>query len=339
MMNRRGAGLPAGCCRALGALLAAFMLAAAAGRARADTAVLRPLPEQPTPEPAAALAQQVATEALAHANIHVIQAAAARERLRQAAENPCLEVDCASSVLRVLDADMLVAVTVASDGEVLVALVDARGHHVNATAPSDGRSVAAPTRAAVNRALSLWPSRELVSIKVEGTPEGATVTVDGQPRGVLPLELRLQPGRHELVFAMAGYLGKRDIVEVAAGQADATKHEVALEPDAGQAADDRRTRWGLIGGPALAVAGTVTLSVALASLARERCTQRAPGGTCVQRDEVATGPVAAWSTVGALALVGGATWFALGLRRANQARRVRPQLDVGWNYVSLRGSF
>jgi hypothetical protein len=145
-----------------------------AGSVRAQSAVMRPLPEPPTPTAMEQLAQQTAAQALAAANIHIIDAAEARQRLRQAAENPCLEVNCASSVLRVLDADMLVVVTLASDGEVLVALVDASGKHVNATAPSQVDSRRSTVRSPSGPRAGSCPS-SLVALR------WATLTVDGQP--------------------------------------------------------------------------------------------------------------------------------------------------------------
>ncbi|MDB4985393.1 MAG: hypothetical protein JWN04_571 [Myxococcaceae bacterium] len=323
-------------------LLAIITITTSASFARAESAVLRPLAEHPAPSAPELLAQLTAAEALVAANISIIDAADARERLRQAAEKPCLDVNCASSVLRVLNADMLVAVTLASDGEVLVALVDTNGHHVNANAPSTAGDVAAATRAAMNRALSKWPTRGLVPIAVDGTPAGATVTVDGQPRGMLPLEVRVQPGRHEVVVAMTGYTPARELVDVASSAASAPRVSVALESD-GTDADARASqpsRLYLFAGPALALAGAATMTVALASFARTGCQQHAPDGVCVRQDHaIATAPLAVWTTVGAAALVGGATWFAIGRRRANQARRAQAQVDVGWNGISLRGSF
>jgi PEGA domain len=318
------------------AALAFACLVSVAGTVRAQSAVMRPLPEPPTPTAMEQLAQQTAAQALAAANIHIIDAAEARQRLRQAAENPCLEVNCASSVLRVLDADMLVAVTLASDGEVLVALVDASGKHVNATAPSQVEGVEAATRAAVNRALSKWPARGLVPIVLSGTPVGATVTVDGQPRGTLPLEMRVQPGHHEIVITMDGYLGKRELVELSGAESAPPSLDIALEPELARSSSERGVTVALVAGPTLAVAGAVTMAVALGSLGRAGCEQRARDGVCVERNEVATAPVALWSAAGALALVGGVTWFALGFKRG---RHSRTQVGMGWNYVSLQGSF
>jgi hypothetical protein len=53
---------------------------------------------------------------------------------------------------------------------------------------------------------------------VQTNPTGATVDVDGQPRGVTPLSLDLSPGRHTLKLANEGNVRSMPITIVAGGQ-------------------------------------------------------------------------------------------------------------------------
>ena len=56
------------------------------------------------------------------------------------------------------------------------------------------------------------------TLLVQTNPSGATVEVDGQPRGVTPLTLDLSPGRHTLKLANEGNVRSMPITIVAGGQ-------------------------------------------------------------------------------------------------------------------------
>jgi hypothetical protein len=56
------------------------------------------------------------------------------------------------------------------------------------------------------------------TLLVQTNPSGATVEVDGQPRGVTPLSLDLSPGRHTLKLANEGNVRSMPITIVAGGQ-------------------------------------------------------------------------------------------------------------------------
>ena len=73
------------------------------------------------------------------------------------------------------------------------------------------------------------PVAETASLEVLSQPPGATVSVDGQPRGETPLSLALEPGEHSLVLARDGYLDNRQDIELAAGTAETLS--ITLTPD------------------------------------------------------------------------------------------------------------
>jgi hypothetical protein len=56
------------------------------------------------------------------------------------------------------------------------------------------------------------------TLVVQTNPTGATVEIDGQPRGVTPLSLDLSPGRHTLKLANEGNVRSMPITIVAGGQ-------------------------------------------------------------------------------------------------------------------------
>lgn len=74
-------------------------------------------------------------------------------------------------------------------------------------------------------------------LRVVGSPAGATIAVDGAPRGVLPTTegIPLEPGDHIVEVAMAGYVTSSQTVTIVAGQqriASFTLAEVQREPGA-----------------------------------------------------------------------------------------------------------
>jgi len=56
------------------------------------------------------------------------------------------------------------------------------------------------------------------TLRVIGTPRGATVTVDGAAIGELPAETTLTPGEHIVEVSMAGFTGQTQTVTIVAGQ-------------------------------------------------------------------------------------------------------------------------
>jgi len=243
------------------ALTALLLLCGLAPSARADVAVLRPLPASPAPTEADLLAQATTEVGLADANVQTISAADAKTRLMAAAAKPCLDVDCAGSMLRAIGADMLVATVVGKAGstviDVLVQLVDVEGRYVHATTNVENGDVATATRASLNQALSKWPARGLVPLRVEGTPLGATVLLDGQPKGTLPVDIRVQPGSHTLTVSMQGYRDTTRKVVASTTPGPGLTEQVNLEPDSGTNAT-HTTMWKnhLLGG-SLVAAGLV----------------------------------------------------------------------------------
>lgn len=73
---------------------------------------------------------------------------------------------------------------------------------------------------------------EAVRVDITSQPEGATVIVDGQDRGVTPLTLfDLAPGRHQLKYRMTGYVERDRFFKVEEGVP--LQRSAVLEPEKG----------------------------------------------------------------------------------------------------------
>jgi hypothetical protein len=78
------------------------------------------------------------------------------------------------------------------------------------------------------------------ALKIAGRPDGASVLLDGEPMGRMPLEFELTPGTHSLRFEAEHYLPEERTIDLTVGE---TKRfsDVALKPLFGKATLDVRT--------------------------------------------------------------------------------------------------
>lgn len=86
--------------------------------------------------------------------------------------------------------------------------------------------------AAVSTAWTGFAQTPAVRVEVTSQPEGATVIIDGQDRGITPLTLfDLAPGRHLLKYRMFGYVERDRFFKVEAGVP--LQRSVVMEPEKG----------------------------------------------------------------------------------------------------------
>ena len=177
-----------------------------------------------------------------------------------------------------------------------------------------------------------------MTLTVDGSPQGATVLIDGQPRGMLPLEVRVQPGTHEVTLSMEGYESASESVQtVEPAPSKVSLHLAPLTKEEAHA-DSRRLN-ALIGGTVLMGAGAVTLAVALGTLAGRGCIERAPKGDCMEERVVAPAPLALWTSIGAAALIGGASWLVVAKLKQRPGRETQVTLHAGIGQLALTGRF
>lgn len=117
------------------------------------------------------------------------------------------------------------------------------------------------TEARVKVALQAEASRVAV-LSVSGTPDGAHVSLDGQPLGSVPLSVPgLKPGSFALEVAAAGYTSFSQRVPLEAGAA--TRVDVHLEP--ASSGRLRWLRWAGYGAGAVAVVTGVIVGIVAVS--------------------------------------------------------------------------
>lgn len=216
-------------------------------------------------------------------------------------------------------------------------LVDAPSGDVAATAdallPPDEAGRAAAIGGLVHKVLASGLLRPRGTLAIGSMPPGASITVDGQARGVTPLERAALAGRHKVRLVLPGHAPYEAEVEVAAGQAAAV--QAALVPvsrDApGQAAVSRvgaastRPRWRLALGGTLLGAGAVLAGFGISALSvHGGCADSTPPLPEAECDYFYSTQAVGGALLGAgaVSLVGGAVLLALPPRRASRGATI-----------------
>ena len=219
--------------RALVFFLSLVSLGASSSVASAQTAVVFPVGGD------AALASANGAEAIARvesdlgeSGFTLVSGAALASAMRAAHADECADPSCAGPMLRALGADLAVGVALwPRHGlvQVSVVLVDPQGVQVSADADGAATVIGQLTQAALSQARARWATRSGSPVRVVGTPDGATVTVDREPWGTLPHEGSLAPGTHHFVVSADGHVTERRDVEIPAAT-EALEIAFALAP-------------------------------------------------------------------------------------------------------------
>jgi hypothetical protein len=248
---------------------------------------------------------------------------------------PCVDRSCARAILTMTNTRLLVEVTLhlpgPNAGDVIVRIVDAEGHEREVRQDIGTRPLGDVVRAAVAdcRARPSGENTGGVAVRIEGTPIGASVSIDGAQSGALPYEGRLDLGRHELLVSAAGYAPHRDHIAVAEGMAP-------LHIDLQALASGGIADWAVPVGIGAIVAGLVTAVVPpVASYAMAGCTERDGTGLC-QTVNVVDDAVWAWPVIGGILVVAGVVLLVVGLTSSNGAH-VEARLGPG--SLTVEGSF
>jgi hypothetical protein len=190
------------------------------------------------------------------------------------------EPQCLSELAGEAQARALLTLRLREEGgrSVFVAeLVDAPSGDVSATAeallPPDEAGRAAAIGGLVHKVLASGLLRPRGALAIGSVPPGARITVDGQARGVTPLERASLVGRHKVQLALPGYAPYEVEVEVAAGQTAAVQATLVppgsdtprVMPAAGTA--PTRPRWRLALGGTLLGAGALLAGFGISALA------------------------------------------------------------------------
>jgi len=257
----------------------------------------------------------------------------------------CAAVDCAGDVARRLGVDVAAVLSIFGEAmraeSVTVALATADGLSFGGEADVDAEH---PLERAVAAALAEARIRlgagTRGTLRVETTPPGATVHVDGEFRGETPMFRAIEPGAHRVVVSQPGRVSETR--EVVVELHEETTLTLTLAPVAVAAPAEGAPPRPWIGPLMLGGAGVALLAFDLASLATLGCSDEAPGGACRREIVVDPLPFGLYAGVGGGALVGALIWWLLGRNAAGEAEpstSARLRLDVGLGDVTLRGRF
>lgn len=269
---------------------------------------------------------------------------------------------CGARLLRAVSADFSAVARVVTNAStfqsrVVVQLLDSESHRY--TGEADVRD--GDVRDATTRAVLEARSYQLLGpgpwLRLDGTPEGAEVLLDGSIVGRLPFRAPIAPGEHDIVVRETGYTRMRQTVSVPDDDSRKLEIKVALEPksvetpvaavallpsaaDSGDRVDSDKT-W-LAAPVAMGVVGVglaAALTVRLAS-GVDSCVDRDEEDLCTAKRGVRAGPTVAGYTLSALLIGGAITWITLGLSRdASQEQATRVTLGVSPNHLTVSGSF
>ena len=215
---------------------------------------------------------------------------------------------------------------------------DGGGRFTGRVAIEDG-DISAAARGAIAAAQTARESgtTELPSLRVRGTPEGASVRVDGDVVGVIPHTMEIGPGEHQLEVRAEGHEPELRTLRITAGGGH---HEELVElerittPTGG---DD--TAMHIIGASIIGAAGLALLVTGIASFAAGSCVEALTEGGCATgnpTDEVAA---IGLTVAGSIAIAGAAVWLAIGLSAGSSGGGGQVEAWLGPRGAVLRGRF
>jgi PEGA domain len=342
---------------ALIALVAAISFGSTAS---AQKVVLGPAVADTGGEAVAGVAKSALADALRMQGLNVM----VYEQGKVSAAEGCDDA-CGARLLHVASADLSAIVHVVnspssghSRSRALVKMFDAAGHRYEGSAEiRDGDVRDAVTRAVLDvRAYQLLGPGPW--LRIEGTPEGAAVLIDGENAGTLPYRAPIAPGKHDIVVRETGYARAHQAIDVPTDDSRHLDLRIALEPSqlaspsaAAQSVEGRGpeapsetttdSTW-LAAPVAMGVLGVglaAALTVRIASGVND-CVDPDMNMLCTEKRTVRAGPTIVGYTLSAALLGGAITWIALGLSHDSEPSEPPPlAAGVGLGQVSLRGSF
>jgi hypothetical protein len=185
----------------------------------------------------------------------------------------CSAPACAVGVARGLGLRRAVLMRVVSGGDgaaqrVNVTLLDLARRTGDASVEVVGGDVAAAVRTAYQGAELALELGDRGLLRVQSTPQGALVTIDGEPAGLAPVERRLVAGTHRLGLTLDGFANEERSVELARGRVLEHHAKLArLAIVAAPAGPRRPSPLNWIAGGALVLASVPALVISLRTLA------------------------------------------------------------------------
>jgi hypothetical protein len=176
----------------------------------------------------------------------------------------CLSTPCASEFRKLFDASFAVQLSLFAEGKrpgsVAVVITETPEAYFTASAEIEGGDVQAAVRAAYLAAREKHLRGAGPWLSVLGTPDGATVVVDDEEFGSLPIDRRhIAPGVHRVQVRRRGFVTRNLTVEIPQNIDHDERLEVALGALDGAEPRVVDRTWDYVLGGALAAAGAVHL--------------------------------------------------------------------------------
>lgn len=225
----------------------------------------------------------------------------------------CVTPDCALSFSRLFDAAFAVQVSLFREpgrgASVTVVIVESATAYFSGSAQIEGGDLSGAVRDAYNQARSKQAEGVGPWLSVSGSPEGATVYVDGSEYGRIPISRRrIAVGVHRLVLRADGYATFNDSVDIPERIDHEETRHVELEPlgSGGAAVASRRRHWldYTIGGVAIA-AGAAFVALGVRDYMSD--------GDCAKEVEGVCQETYVSDTLSAVNVAAGAAGIALGV--------------------------
>ena len=314
--------------------------------ARADSAAVLPVRESARiSDGVRADAATAAASALAEDGVRVRSAIDTEAVLVGDPLATCATVECAGAVARRVGADFVVVLSVLGTAEhpttITVALATGDGLSFGGEAEiTRARPLAQAVAAAIAEARIRQGAGTRGTLRVETTPPGATVHIDGRFRGETPLYRALEPGPHQVVVSQEGRVTETHEVVVTLHGDSALR--LALATPRPPSVPRTHTERPVLGPLVLALAGTGLLAIDIVGLAQLGCTETQPGGACLREQVIDVVPFTLYAGLGAGAILGAILWFVLGAHEvveSSDATSAAWRIDLGLGELFVSGRF
>ncbi len=240
-------------------------------------------------------------------------------------DGSCADLECGLAFLTTGAADIAVHLELFGAGGVCegvqVTVIVAEGRRYTGATEVGSDGVPAATRVALTQAVARMRGTALPSLHVEGTPVGASITLDGEPWGALPHGAETEPGQHVVEVSAAGHASERREVTLLG---EDVRLDVALTPSP---SSDTTPLWVAgIGTLALGVAAILVGTVGFAM--GESCTD----ATCTSIERPDVVGSAAWLASGGALTIGGVVMIGIAASSSGSTSEQRARLTLGASF-------
>jgi hypothetical protein len=215
------------------------------------------------------------------------QAAAVAEADDKPAEldaDHCVTIECALEFVRLFDASFAVQTSLFREGKqassVTVVVVEKADAYFSGSSEIQGGDIETAVTSAYKRARAKQSEGAGPWLSVSGNPKGASVYIDGQEFGHLPIfRRRLPAGTHRVVVRSDGYTTHNDSIDIPNRIDHEEKLDVKLTPLTANLRRRHPVDWVI--GSALMAGGLLYAGSGIRDYMKDGDCQQKSGGQCV----------------------------------------------------------